>query len=149
MASKNPMTARAQLQELQAATNIVLMVIPHDVSFRFRVDEKRLPEVACIYDVRPGLTFDEVLKVLNQSILEYEKDNREIAEARIGIVFKNESNTLQEFYFEDWGGGHNVNGRSGEYRISASADLPNQLRALLKHQDVALVKSGNFACPNS
>jgi len=149
MAGTGLATTPVQLQQLQTAQNIVLMVIPHDVSFRFRVDEKRLPEVSCVYRIAQAATFNDVLKVLNKSIFEYKKDNREIAEVRVGIIFENKGNSIQEFYFEDWGGAHDINGISGEYRLLASADLPNQLRTLLTRQEVALIKSGNLVCPHS
>ena len=45
---------QSQLQHLQVATNIVLMIIPWGVHFRFRVDEKKLHEVSCVYQLQSG-----------------------------------------------------------------------------------------------
>jgi hypothetical protein len=63
---------------------------------------------------------------------------------QIGIIFKNGNEVLQEFYFEDWGGAHEINGASGEYRILATHDMPNRLRALLTRENVVWIKSADF-----
>jgi hypothetical protein len=142
---------QTQLQRLHAATDITLMVIPRGITFRFRVDETRLPEVACVYRIQPGLgpSFQNVLNILDHGIREVRRDVKAISEARIGIIFREGDEVLQQFYFEDWGGAHDIKGVLGGYRILGSDEIPNQLRTLLTNQDVRLIKNGAAACPHS
>jgi hypothetical protein len=151
MANESRAEWKAQLQRLHTATDVTLMIIPSGVTFRFKVDERRLPEVACVYQIQSGLgpSFEDIVKILDAGILKYQRETKRISEARIGIQFRNEKKVLQEFYFEDWGGTRDVNGIAGEYWILGSADIPNRLRALLTQRDVVLIQSGNLACPHS
>jgi hypothetical protein len=149
MANDDRATLQTQLSQLQAATNIVLMVIPHGVAFSVRVDEQMLPKVACVYHVSSGPVSRNILDILNTGILEYREGSKERFGIRVGIVFKNGNDVLQDFYFEDWGGTHDIKGVSGKYRILAKAELPNKLRALLTHRDVVLVRDRASTCPHS
>jgi hypothetical protein len=150
MADDGHRELRIQLQRLQAATNITLMMIPRGVAFRFRVDEKRLPNVACVYQIQSGgSSYASVQEILARSIIEFQRGPIKLSEVRFGIMFKNGNDDVQSFYFEDWGGAHPVNGLAGEYRILAAADLLDRLLELVSHQDVILIRSNNMTCPPS
>jgi hypothetical protein len=149
MANDDRATLQTQLKQLQAATNVVLMVIPRGVAFAVRVNEQSLPKVACVYQIGSGSVSRDIINILNDGIIDYRKGNKEPFEIRIGLVFKNENDTLQEFYFQDWGGRRDVKGVSADYRILAKASLPDQLRALLTHRDVILVRDRASTCPHS
>jgi hypothetical protein len=127
MASNDLADIKDKLSRLRTATDIVLMIVPYPMSFRVRVDEAALAEVSCVYKIMSGRSSD----------------------LRVGIIFKGNGKILQDFYFDDRGGHYEVNGFSGDRRISAAADLPARLRSLLTRQDVVLVKSGHKECPHS
>jgi hypothetical protein len=151
MASNDLTDLKAKLQQLRKATKIVLMMVPYRTSFRARIDEVELPEVSCVYEITSGRgqSFNEVLDIIGNAVIKYEDGPKPDVDLRVGIVFKGESKILQEFYFDDSGGDHEVNGFSGGRRISASANLPNELRALLTRQDVILVRNRHSRCPHS
>jgi hypothetical protein len=142
-----------ELQRLEGAADIVLMIIPWGVSFRFSVDKERLPDVSCIYQISPskrGSSSADVRAILQQSIVEFQKGYKErLSEVRIGIFFRDGEQLLQIFYFEDWGGAHDIKGVAGEYRILANAGTPDRLRALVTRPDVVLIRSSHFECPHS
>src|ERR1700755_820247 len=52
-----------ELQGLQA-DKIILMIIRPGMSFRSRMDETRLPPASCVYEVRRGNSFNEVIETL-------------------------------------------------------------------------------------
>jgi hypothetical protein len=151
MASNDLTEFRAKLQQLRSATDIGLMIIPFPTSFRVRVDEVRLPSVSCVYEIASGRgpAFDQILDIIDNAVTEYDDGPKPDADLRIGIVFRLNGAILQEFYFDDFGGYNDVKGFSGNRRISASADLPNRLRALLTRPEVVLIKSGNNPCLHS
>jgi hypothetical protein len=149
MANDDRAMLQTQLKQLQAATKVVLMVIPRGVAFNVRIDEQMLPKVACVYYTDSGSISRTILNIINNGIVDYRKGNKEHFEIRIGLIFKDRNDTMQEFYFEDWGGRHDVRGVSGDYRILGKADLPDQLRALLTHRDVVLIRDRGSTCPRS
>jgi hypothetical protein len=151
MASNDLISLKEKLQQLRTATDIVLMIVPYPASFRVRVDEVQLPEVACVYEINSskGRTFAAVLDIMDSAITEYDNGPKPGVDLRVGIIFKSDGKALQDFYFDDWGGDHKVQGFSGNRRISASADLPDRLRVLLTHRDVALVRDRHSRCPHS
>lgn len=149
-----------ELKHLQGATSLVLMFVPYGMRFVVRLDEQQLPDASCVYriDSIPSPTFDDVLRILNESVLEYQDPipsqsghHAEIRklELRSGMFFRFANRLPQEFYFEDWEGRAKVRGYSGKYRILASADFPNRLRALVTRPDVVLIKGIKNLCPHS
>jgi hypothetical protein len=160
MADNDRAIVREQLKHLQSATSLVLMFVPHGMRFIVRLEERQLPDVSCVYriDSIPGPTFDDVLRILNESILEYQEPIpsppgnqvgiREL-EPRFRLFFRFANRPPQAFYFQDWEGREKVKGYSGKYRILASADFPNRLRALVTRPDVVLIKGINNLCPHS
>jgi len=149
-----------ELKHLQDATSLVLMFVPYGMRFVVRLDERKLSRASCVYQIDsiPGPAFDEVLKIINESVLEYQKpitshagQQTEISnfEARFGLAFRFANRSQREFYFEDWKGKAKVRGHSSEYRIWASADFPNRLRALATRPDVVLIKGLDNECPHS
>lgn len=144
-------TIELKFEELRAATKIVLMIVPYPASFRSHVSKSRLPNVACAYEVYSGRgpVFDEVIEIIRRSGISPDDEPNRSADLRVGIVFKNGVISIQEFYFDDWGGAHDVRGVSGDLPVAASADLPSQLRALLTHPDVLLINGQPYFCPHS
>jgi hypothetical protein len=152
MANDDDLTKlKERLHELRTATDIVLMIVPYPTLFRVRVDEVRLPSVSCVYEITSGRgsAFDQVLNIISSAVMEYNDGPKPGADLRVGIVFREDGKVVQEFYFDDWGGHHKVNGFSRDRRILASANLPNRLRELLTRQEVVLIKNGNNPCPHS
>jgi hypothetical protein len=151
MAGNDLTGLKAKLQQLEAAADIVLMIVPYPTSFRARVDELRLPDLSCVYaiDSGRGPSFNEMLDVISSAVIEYDDRPKPSLDLRVGVVFRSAGEVLQAFYFDDWGGHRQVNGFSGDHGMLASAELPNQLRALVVHKDVVLIKTGGFACPHS
>jgi hypothetical protein len=151
MASNDLIGLKDKLRELQTATDIVLMIVPYPTSFRARIDEVQLSKVSCVYEINSsgGPTFVEVLDIIGSAVTEYDNSPKPGADLRVGIIIRGNSKVLQEFYFDDWGGHHEVQGLSGDRRISASADLPDRLRALLTRQDVVLIGDRHARCPHS
>jgi hypothetical protein len=140
---------QATLKKLENATSVTLMIIPWGVVFAARVDEAQLPNVSCVYEIRSepdGSVLKDLLKIFEDSFLEYQRGYQSLSEVRIGIVFKNKEDILQAFYFEEWGGDRNIHGLTEPTRILASPDFPNRLRALVKQKAIALVKGMYRRC---
>jgi hypothetical protein len=126
-------------RELITAREIVLMTVPRGMLFRVSVTKEQLPKVACVYRISStNPVFGDTLDILRTGILEYAKGATVIGEIRIGVLFQG-NGVSHEFYFEDWSGRQNVNGVSGDYRMLASAHLPDGLRALVLRPGVLLV----------
>jgi hypothetical protein len=125
------------------------MIVPYPTYFLMAVDEVQLQKVACQYEISRGSTFDEVLKILNSTVIEYKIGPKPNADLRVGIVFKTDTKVVREFYFNDTGGSHSLLGFSDDYAIAALAGLPKQLRALVKLPSVVLVKDRLSRCPHS
>lgn len=151
MASNDLIGLKEKLQQLRTATDIVLMIVPFPTYFRVRVDEVRLPNVSCLYEVAAGAgpAFDRVVDIIGGTVLEYNDGPKPDADLRVGVVFKNGGKVLQEFYFDDPGGDYDVKGFSSGRGLLASGNLPNLLRELLTRQEVVLIKNGNNPCPHS
>ena len=140
-----------ELQGLQA-DNIVLMLVPPRTSFRARMDETRLPTASCVYELRPGPSFGEVIETLGSLVTQYDRPKPDLWHApdlRVGIIFKRNRTVLREFYFDDFGGAPDVRGFSSGYELSAKADLPERLRVIAMHQDVRLVPDTQPRCPHA
>jgi hypothetical protein len=143
---------QAVLKKLEGATGVTLMIIPRLVAFRYRVDESRLPRVSCVYEIRAehgGSALKDLLNIFNNSFLEFQTGYQSLSEVRIGIIFKDKDEVLQKFYFEDWGGVHNIHGLTEPTRILTSPDFANQLRALVKNNEIELIESNNHSCPRA
>jgi hypothetical protein len=151
MADKDRVVMQGQLKQLQAATSIVLMFVPEGMAFGIRLEKERLPNASCVYHIDSihGQASDDVLRILKESIQEYQEGIRNKIEVRLGLIFKFANGLQQEFYFQDWGGRANVEGFSDKYRMLASADFPTRLRALVTHPDVVLIKDNGNGCPHS
>jgi hypothetical protein len=141
-----------ELQRLESATDIVLMIIPSKMSFLRRMNEKDLPNVACVYQIsrsNRGPSYADVREILQSSIVEFQKGSVWLSEVRLGVFFRDADAVMQAFYFEDWSEVHEINGVASEYRMVASADSPNRFRALVTRQDVILIKNSYDFCPHS
>jgi len=142
----------AVLEKLEGATtSVTLMIIPWDISFRYRVDENRLPRLACVYEIRVehgSSALKDLLEIFYNSFLEFQLGYQSLSEVRIGIIFKGKDEFLQKFYFEDWGGFHNIHGLTEPTRVLTSPDFANRLRALVTHKGVDLIESNNRSCPH-
>jgi hypothetical protein len=151
MAGNDLTDFKARLQQLRSATDIVLMIVPWSIQFRTRINEFRLPTVACVYQVAAGRgsTFDEVLDILGSTVTQYDDGPKPVVDVRVGVVFRGDGKVWQALYFNDGGGASAVNGFSGDRRVSAAADLPNRLRALATHPDVVLTRNFNSLCPHA
>jgi hypothetical protein len=138
-------------EQLRDATDLVVMIIPSGTSFRSAVTPDRLPQVACVYQMRsgPGSTQAKMIDMLEESLIEFRKAPMDIHEVRIGLFFRTESGALPPFYFDDWGGAHNIRGGFGEYWLLASAGMPDRLRGLLTGKDVVYVENGHSRCPQT
>lgn len=147
--ASNDTDLKSKLKELRTATDIVLMIVPYRTSFRTRVDENELPEVSCVYELTStrGPTFDEVLETVDGLVTQHDEP-KPVVDLRVGIIFRRDARVVHEFYFNDLGGHGNLNGFSGDRRISASPNLPERLRALVTHQDVILTRNRHSRCPH-
>ena len=136
-----------QLDNLQSAKEITLMLVPRGVSYRSRITKEALPKVACVYQISSterSISVD-IIQALRTGILEYEKGPADIGDVRVGVLFKDKS-ISQDFYFQDWQGRKTVRGVSGEYGILASADLPDLFRAFVFRPGVLLVNDAFGGC---
>ena len=145
-ASSDLADLRLRLQELRAASSITLMIVPYRTHFMTTVDEEVLPGNSCTYEIKPGPDFDEVLKVIEDAVVEYKIGPRPDADLRVGIAFTTDTKVVQQFYFNDTGGIYDLRGFSGSRRIAARAGLPNQLRLIAAHPSVILVKDYHSQC---
>gem|GEM_PF-2102822 len=149
-ATESNIELQSALTKLESATGVTFMIIPHPVRFAVRVDETRLPLLACVYEARiesDSSLLRDLFDLFGRSFLEFQEGYQSVEEVRIGIIFKN-NDILREFYFEDWGGAHNVHGLTAPYRrILAAPDFPDQLRAFVTRQDVDLIRTNRRRCP--
>jgi hypothetical protein len=79
---------RTELQRLESATDIVLMIIPSKMSFLRRMNEKDLPNVACLYQIsrsNRGPSYADVREILQSSIVEFQKGSVWLSEVRLGV----------------------------------------------------------------
>lgn len=151
LADNDRAVLQTQLKKLLPIRRILLMAVPYGVAFAKALDEQHLPANSCVYqiDTEASSTADEILRILDESILEYRTDlpGRDRFEVRFGIVLI--GNSAKEFYFQDWGGKHEVKGFSGSNRILASADFTTRLRALVIRPGVILTRDQYGSCPHS
>jgi hypothetical protein len=130
-------------------TDAVLMIIPFGDSFRSAIPDAKLPEVSCVYQVKSSdSSFGDLVRLLRESIVSFTR-GRNAFGARIGVLLKKGSSVVDELYFEDWGGHHEIRGWSNEYQMVASADLPERLRSFALRKDVKLTLSDDRTCPHS
>lgn len=157
--NQGQMEFQSQLQKLEKATNIVLMIVRRGRLSRNRIEKEDLPSVACVYHIERSSSFHDVIEIIKNSVIEFYKGPKNEYETRIGIVFRNNTNLLQDlfdkttvlqaFYFEDGRGIREVRGISGEYGILASADMPNRLLDLVTRPDVDLIRNPDTPlCPH-
>ena len=139
---------RATLQELRKASSIMLMIVPYPTFFMMALDEAQLRKVSCQYEITAGPTFDEVLNILGDTMIEYKIGPKPNADLRVGIVFKTNGKMVREFYFNDSGGSFNLLGFSGDHATRALAGLPSRLRDLIKRPAVVLVQDQLSRCPH-
>ena len=155
--SENSMTERDKAgiyigrHELLAATDLVLMIIPYPTLFRVSVDQSQLPNVSCVYEIKPGHgpTFEEAISLIERSGIELDDGPNVGADLRVGIIFRKNGEAAQQLHFNDKGGKEKVRGTFNNRRVFASANLPNQLRSLLTRPDVTLIKNSRNICPHS
>jgi hypothetical protein len=124
------------------------MIVPYRTNFIVSVDEVQLRNNSCKYEINPGPILDEILNAIANTVIEYKIGPRPDVDLRVGIVFKNDTKVTQEFYFNDSGGIYNVHGFSGGHIITALAGLPNQLRSIITHPSVVLIKDHLSRCPH-
>jgi hypothetical protein len=150
MADDGQVYFRDQLsRRLRASTEITLMMLPGKVLSLIRMDEEMFRKIACFYQIRSdGPSYDAIFDIFDRNIVAVET-GRTFRDVQMGIVFKNGEKVLQEFYFEDWEGQHEVRGVSSEYSILVLPETPIRLRDLLTRKDVVLIKNSPVACPHS
>jgi hypothetical protein len=90
-----------------------------------------------------------VIDLIERSGIELDDRPNLGADLRVGVIFRNSGEVVQQLYLNDKGGNAKVWGTFNNRRIFASADLPNQLRSLLTHPDVTLIKNRRNICPHS
>jgi hypothetical protein len=137
-----------RLQGLRTADSVVLMIVPYPTYFITGLDEVELRKVSCQYEAKSGATLDGVIDALKSNITEYRIGPKPSTGLFIGIAFKNRGKMLQEFYLNDSGGSFNLRGFSDNRIIASRADLPNQLRMLVKNPGVVLIKNPSSRCPH-
>jgi len=133
--------------ELDTVDNISILIVPKGVLFRTSVDPATLQNVSCIYRAPKSLAH-ETLSLLEHSIKNSKTPANTHLDLRLGVVFRDaENNVLREFFFQDWGGKHDVEGISREYWILASADTPNRFRDFVIKNRVDLIAKPYSKCP--
>jgi hypothetical protein len=136
------------LRELRGATHAILLLVPYRTSFRARITEFDLPDVACAYEVSAkSQVFDELLDAIRARIV-FLDDFKPEPDLRVGVVFRSASNTIRDFYLNDLGGFREIEGFTGDRHIRGAADLPNYLRSLAIKPDVSLVRDVHSRCPH-
>ncbi|WP_298241521.1 hypothetical protein [uncultured Bradyrhizobium sp.] len=149
MARDNSVDGQAFLNELGGATKITLLLVPYRTSFRSRIDEVKLPEVSCVYEITAGSpAFDESLEVVREGIV-LMNDAKPILDLRVGVVFERGGNVINAAYFNDFGGLRKVGGFVGSRRAIGSSDLPSLLRSLAIKPGASLVKDRYSRCPHA
>jgi hypothetical protein len=138
-----------QLERLRTAREVVLMILPQGTSYRSRLTREHFRNVACVYQISSvnRSVFGDAINLLKDGVLEYTKGPEPLSTIRIVMVFQG-NGVSDEFSFEDWNRRQNAIGVSGEYRILASTDLPDQLRSLALRPNALLV-SGPSQCSHS
>jgi len=136
---------------LDAVENVSVYLVPDRVLFRTAVNPETLQRVSCVYSAPKFLT-SKILSLLEHSIKSYRTPANTKIDLRLGIVFRGAgNNVLEEFYFQDFGGKHDVEGFSREYSILASADILNRFRTFITANRVDLIarpnNSSNSNCP--
>jgi hypothetical protein len=151
MTERDKVSVHIKRHELLAATDLVVMIIPYPTFFRVSVDEGQLPNVSCVYEIKSGYgpTFEEVIDLIERSGIELDDGPNAGADLRVGLIFRNSGEVVQQLYFDDKGGKEKVRGIFNNRKVFASANLPNQLRSFLTHPDVTLIKNRRNICPHS
>ncbi|MCA6122930.1 hypothetical protein J6500_13630 [Bradyrhizobium sp. WSM 1704] len=141
----------SMLEQLRTATNLQLMIVPYPSMFRVSVDESYLPRVSCVYEIKSdsGSAFQEIIEIISRSQLSFHEEPSWDIDLRIGILFRNRDIVVGRIYTNDKGGRQKVSGYLDGRQITASADFSNQLRMVLKHSDVALLRGRPEVCPRS
>ena len=129
------------------------MLVPVDSDFIVSIDEWKLRYVSCVYflDARHVRSFKALTRILDQSISNSGNLGHP-SDFRAGLIFWDKTRILSEYYFQDWGGAHQVRGISKIGGISdgrlliGKADLIDQLRELSKTPDFILEKLSSRGC---
>jgi hypothetical protein len=122
------------------------MIVPYRTSFIAKMTKDRLRNNACTYEIKAGPDFDQVLKLIENAVVEYKMASEPHPDIRVGIVFKADIKVMQEFYFDDLGGAHDVPGFSGDHSLTGLANLPNQLRLVAEHPNVPFIAGNALRC---
>jgi hypothetical protein len=158
--ASQPVNFDAELSRLESATNSTIMIMPRFLLTRRRVDESSLPELACVYQLSPDRISERggmksLLNILKMHVVEFAMRGKapsepDFPELRIGLIFRNGSDILREFYFEDrMIGKDHITGVSNGYRTSALAEMADRLRTFVTRKDVSFVKGDHDVCPHS
>jgi hypothetical protein len=112
------------------------------------MDEARLPTASCVYELRPGPPFGEVIETLGSLVTQTDRPKQR-HDLRVGVIFKGGDQALRMLYFEDRAGLYDIEGFSGDRELIAKADLPERLRAIALHPDVTLLNDRPGQCPRA
>jgi hypothetical protein len=136
------------VESLRNSTSATLMIIPRHIAFRYRVDEARLPTVSCVYQIEIGSkAFNSLIETIKDELTEHEHGPLKLSEVRIGILFEG-SGAMKALYFEDSRDNREIKGSKDGYKLSASPDFPEKLRALALSPGATL-SHGRHNCPHS
>lgn len=137
----------ASLQELRAASSVVLMIVPYPTFFVMKLNEVQLGRTSCHYEIQQGPVLDELVDILGRAVIEYRRGPKPSPDLRLALLFRANGKLAREFYFNDSGGSFDLLGFSGDRAIAAVASLPDQLRALVLKPGVLLTQDPRSACP--
>jgi hypothetical protein len=128
-------------QGIHSAARATLMIVPLGSLFRTRMDETRLPHAACVYEAGRGAPISDLIALLEDKVLDVRIATKPDFEVRIGVFFTDaEGSSIRTFYFNDFGGKHEITGYSGKYNINAMAELSNELRTFVKRHGLHLIE---------
>jgi hypothetical protein len=140
-----------------SATSVTLMVVPKGLQFLTAISQERLPANACSYQVESdgAASFGAILELLERSVDLDETERlplQQRLDIRIGLIFKNGADVVEELFFEDSIGERNIKGYSTSKRHSirlwAQASFPDRLRSFVTRPDVIPIDSRQGNCPH-
>lgn len=126
------------------ASSVVLMIL-HPMRTRANLSENDLPKLACAYEFHRGPSFEAVVETLG-NLVDATGRARPKLDLRSAVIFKRGEETLRAFYFEDRAGHYDIAGFSGDRELSAKAELPERLRAIVRHSHISPTNPVHSQC---